>query len=190
MGQSPEELREEIESTRADLGETVDAIGDRVSPGRMIERRTNRMRQSFRGARDRVMGVAHDTMEGTRERMGSGVDTLREARDSGSQATQGSPLVAGALAFGVGFLVAAVVPRTQAEAQLAPQLADRVEPLKHELSEAREQAAEQLREPARQAASEVKETAVSGAQQVAEQARHGAEDTKQAGRQAANELRQ
>ena len=31
MGQSPEELKEEIETTRGDLGETLDAIGDRVS---------------------------------------------------------------------------------------------------------------------------------------------------------------
>ena len=33
MGQSAEELRQEIAGTRADLGDTLDAIGDRVSPG-------------------------------------------------------------------------------------------------------------------------------------------------------------
>ena len=42
MGQSAEELRYEIADTRAELGQTLDAIGDRVSPGRMIERRKNR----------------------------------------------------------------------------------------------------------------------------------------------------
>jgi hypothetical protein len=53
MGQSPEELKQDIESTRADLGETLDAIGDRVSPGRVIERRKNRTRQRLTGLRDR-----------------------------------------------------------------------------------------------------------------------------------------
>jgi hypothetical protein len=33
MGQSPEELRRDIERTREDLGGHLDAIGDRVSPG-------------------------------------------------------------------------------------------------------------------------------------------------------------
>ena len=47
MGQSPEELKQDVESTRADLSDTLDAIGDRVSPGRMIERRKNRMRQGL-----------------------------------------------------------------------------------------------------------------------------------------------
>ena len=41
MGQSADELRHDIEATRGQLGETLDAIGDRVSPGRMIERRKN-----------------------------------------------------------------------------------------------------------------------------------------------------
>ena len=43
MGQGPEELRHDIERRRDDLGETIDAIGDRVSPGRIIERRRNRI---------------------------------------------------------------------------------------------------------------------------------------------------
>ena len=44
MGQSAEELRREIEETRDNLTGTVDAIGDRVSPGRIVERKTNRAR--------------------------------------------------------------------------------------------------------------------------------------------------
>ena len=58
MGQSTYELRRDIEQTRADLGETLDAIGDRVSPGRMIERRKNRMTSGIRSFKDRVMGTA------------------------------------------------------------------------------------------------------------------------------------
>lgn len=41
---------------RSDLSGTVDAIGDRVSPNRIIERRTNRMRDGIRSVRESVMG--------------------------------------------------------------------------------------------------------------------------------------
>ena len=44
MGQSAEELRRDIEQTRNGLGNTMEAIGDRVSPSRMMERRKNRFR--------------------------------------------------------------------------------------------------------------------------------------------------
>ena len=56
MGQSPEELRREIEQTRMGMSENLDAIGDRVSPGRIVERRTNRVRNSVTSLRERVMG--------------------------------------------------------------------------------------------------------------------------------------
>jgi len=189
MGQSPEELKDQIESTRADLGDTLDAIGDRVSPGRMIERKTNRVRQGVQGVRDRVMGVAHDTAEGAKDRIGGTVDAVRSIPGSGRQQAEGRPLVAGALAFGVGFLLASVLPQTDAEQDAAPQLAEKIEPVKQQLSQAGQDAAEHLKEPVRDAVADVKETATSGAQQVMEQAREGAAETASVGRDAADELR-
>ena len=35
MGQSPEALRDEIAGTRQEMSETLEAIGDHVSPGRV-----------------------------------------------------------------------------------------------------------------------------------------------------------
>ena len=58
MGQSPEELRQDIDRTREDLGDTLEAIGDRVSPGRIVERRTRRVRGALSSVRESVMGVA------------------------------------------------------------------------------------------------------------------------------------
>ena len=63
MGQNADELRRNIETTRENLGETVEAIGDRVSPGRMIERRKNRVMTNFRNIRERVLGSASDTRQ-------------------------------------------------------------------------------------------------------------------------------
>jgi len=189
MGQSPEELKQDIESTRADLGETLDAIGDRVSPGRVIERRKNRTRQRLAELRERVMGAASDTVETAKDRLAATADTVREVPQAGRQQTQGRPLVAGALAFGLGFLVAAVLPRTEAEERAAAQLAEKVEPLKQELTAAGQDVAEQLKEPAQQAATQLKESAVSAAHEVADQARDGVDQTASAGRQATEELR-
>ena len=188
MGQSPEELKDNIEMTRGALGETLDAIGDRVSPGRVIERRKNRVRAGVMGVRDRVMGTAQGTVDTAKERVTSTVETVRDAPEAGLQQAQGHPMVAGALAFGIGFLVAAVLPKTEAEEQVAPRLAAKVEPLKEELTQAGQQVVEQLKEPAQQAAGELKATAAAGAQQLTDQARQGADETVSAGREAAEEL--
>jgi hypothetical protein len=58
MGKSTQELRGDIEHTREDLGETLDAIGERVSPGRIVQRRKARVRHAFSSARESVMGRA------------------------------------------------------------------------------------------------------------------------------------
>jgi hypothetical protein len=100
MGQSPEELKDNIETTRGELGETLDAIGDRVSPGRVIERRKNRVRAGVMGLRDQVMGTAQGTVDSAKERLKSTVETVRDTPEAGLQQTPGHPMVAGALAFG------------------------------------------------------------------------------------------
>ena len=117
MGQSAEELRYEIADTRAELGQTLDAIGDRVSPGRMIERRKNRFVLGMRSAKDRIMGTATDAGNavtdraqgvggGIAETAGSAVDTVRNAPEAARQQAQGNPVMAGAVA-----LVSASSPR-------------------------------------------------------------------------------
>ena len=122
MGQSAEELRYEIADTRAELGQTLDAIGDRVSPGRMIERRKNRFVVGMRSAKDRIMGTASDASHAVTDRVqgvgdgitdtaGSAVETVRGAPEAARQQAQGNPMMVGAVAFGIGFLVAAAFPR-------------------------------------------------------------------------------
>ena len=189
MGQSPEELKDNIETTRGELGETLDAIGDRVSPGRAIERRKNRVRAGVMALRDRVIGTAQGTVDSGKEHLTSTVATVRDTPEAGLQQTQGHPMVAGALAFGIGFLIAAVIPKTEAEEHAAPRLAAKVEPLKEELTTAGQQVVQQLKEPAQQAAGELKETAAAGAQQLKDQTRQGADETVSAGREAAEDLR-
>ena len=46
MGETADELRQDIEHTREDMAETLDAIGERISPRLQAERQVERLRQS------------------------------------------------------------------------------------------------------------------------------------------------
>lgn len=200
MGESAAELRRDIENTRADLGMTLDAIGDRVSPSRIVERRRNRMVYKVRDFKDRIMGSAEHAMDRSRDARHSMTDasgnalssmgeTISDTPDMVRQKTAGSPLVAGAIAFGFGFLVASVLPASEAEIQAEQRLVEKAEPIKQELTEAGKEVADHLKEPAREAVAEVKETAREGAQDVTESAKGAAQQTAQQGKEAAQTVK-
>lgn len=56
MGERADELREEIDAQRGQMGRTVGQIENRVMPGRVIARGRYRVRQRIVDARDRLMG--------------------------------------------------------------------------------------------------------------------------------------
>jgi ElaB/YqjD/DUF883 family membrane-anchored ribosome-binding protein len=189
MGQSAEELRREIEYTREGLGETLDAIGDRVSPGRIVERRKNKVVNGLSSVRNRVMGTASDAGQSVGDTAGGAVDTIKGAPDAVVQQTQGNPLVAGGIAFGVGVLLASVFPATAKEQQVAGQLKEKAEPLAEDLKQTGQQMAEHMKEPAREAVESVKQAATEGQQAVADTAKQAAESTGQAAREGAETVR-
>ena len=189
MGQSAEELRREIEYTRDDLGQTLDAIGDRVSPGRIVERRKNRVVNGLTSVRDRVMGTASDAGHAIGD---TGRRHRRHAQrgpDAVVQQTQGSPLVAGAVAFGVGVLMASVFPATAKEQEVADQLKDKAQPLADDLKQTGQEIAEHLKEPAREAVESVKQAATEGQQAVTETANDAADSTRQAAHEGTETVR-
>jgi Protein of unknown function (DUF3618) len=177
MGQTADELRRDIEVTRSDLGTTLDAIGDRVSPSRIVERRKNRVRRAFGGMRERVMG-SESPPAALAERAGdmasSAAETARNAPDAMRERTEGNPLMAGALALGAGFLVASVLPVSRTERELGGDVQDRMQPLVDEVTEAGREAAAHLKEPALQAGEELKSSAAEAATEVSSTARQGA----------------
>ena len=177
MGQNADELRRDIEHTRNGLSDTLDAIGDRVSPGRVLERRKNRAVQGLQGLRDRVMGSASDAKDGVSDATGSAVDTIKDAPDAVRHQTQGSPVAAGAIAFGVGFLIAAIFPPSQPEQQVAHELMGKAEPVKDELVSAGREVAQQVKGAAQDAVEEVKSTAVDSKQAVADTVRDGVDSS-------------
>jgi gas vesicle protein len=193
MGQSADQLKRDIEDTRGDLGDTLDAIGDRLSPGRIMERRKNRLFNGLQSVRDRVMGTASETGsavgQSVSDAAGGAVDTLKSTPDAVRQQAQGNPIAAGAVAFGAGVVLASVFPASEPEKRAADQLKDKAEPLKDELVQAGKEMAEHLKEPAREAAEQVKETATEGTESVTEAAKSAAGAATQTARDAADTVR-
>jgi hypothetical protein len=150
------ELRNEIDNNRERLGETADAIGDKVLPGRIIERQKQSAASGLRGLRDRVMGTAHDANHGISDTVSSTAGHVKHAPDELAQRTAGSPLVAGAVAFGIGLLAAAVVKPTEPERHAVEKLADAAPELRSKVEQAGQELASSVREQASEAAEEVK----------------------------------
>lgn len=172
----PEVLRADIERRRAELGGTLDAIGDRVSPGRIIERRRNRMSDGVRTMRERVMGTVGDASNRASESAGSMTESVKDAVGPDAMRAQatGRPLVAGLVSFGVGFLAAAALPKTEAEGRAAQTLMDKAEPLTDELKEAGREIADDLKQEATQAGRQVADRASDAASSVSDTAKQEA----------------
>ena len=170
MGQTAEELRQDIAGTRDNLSDTLDAIGDRVNPGRVIERRKNRIATGVRAAVDRVMGTAHGA-----------ADAVCDTPSSVGSSTQGAPLVAGALAFAAGFLLAVAFPPSEQETELIAPLLD---PIKEELTDVAHEVADDLKVPAQEAVGQVKDTAQDAVTVVKHAATQATSETKDQAQQA------
>ena len=179
MGQRAEELRMEIAETRDGLSDTMDAIGDRLSPARMAERRKNQVTGGFRSLRDRVMGSAGDGAHSLGETAHTATEAVKDAPEVVRQRTEGSPMIAGALAFGVGFLVAAALPQPRQEQEAEARLLEKAQPVTQQLAEGGREVVDHVKEEATQAAQELRQSATEGARSVADTAQQAAENTKQ-----------
>jgi gas vesicle protein len=195
MGQSPEELRENIARTRDDLSGTIDAIEDRVSPSRIVERRKESVRTRWTGMKESVMGSADDlrqTGAGMRDQIGDQAsnlgDRVSSAPETARRKAQGSPFGVGLIAFGAGMLAAAIFPGTETEGQLALRVQEMAQPVTEQVKQAGQQVVADLREPAQQAAQELKESASSHAQDLKETAQQATEDTRQAASEGASQV--
>jgi len=179
VAERTEELRREIEETRGHLGDTLDSIGDRVSPGRVVERRWNRTRNSVFGVRDRVMGQAgqsaSDASGALSRSAGSVTDAVRNAPGSIQEGTQGNALVAGAIAFGVGLLLGSLAPPTETEKSVATDMA---EPVQRQLADIGHRVGDTAQSAAKEAVASTKDTATEAAQQVKSQAQQATDEVR------------
>jgi ElaB/YqjD/DUF883 family membrane-anchored ribosome-binding protein len=172
---SPEEIQRDIETTRNSLRDDVDRFTEKVSPGRVVGRRVDRVKDGAATMRERVMGAVPDTGQ-VRDAATTVGDTAAAAPQAVRRQTQGSPLAAGVVAFGIGMVLAGLVPATEREQQLARSAQQSA---KGPLQEKAKEIASELRDPAQQAVEQVKETASAAASDTAGQAKSAAHETRE-----------
>ena len=151
MGQEPDRIRAEIEQTRADMTETVDALGYKAD----VKSR----------AKERVMGVKDKIAGGTPD---SG-DVKAKARQ-GVSVAQENPLGLAIGAVAIGFVAGMLIPSTRVEDEKLGEASDNL------IEKAKETGQDAL-EHGKQVAQDAAETVKESGQQHAEQVKENAQDT-------------
>jgi hypothetical protein len=195
----PDQIRREIERTRGELSEDVNALSYKVSPRRVVGDRMKRARGGLRGFKERIMGTATDVGDTASakasalgDRVSSAASTVGETAGAAPrlvrEQTQGSPLAAGLVAFGVGVVISSLLPPTRTEQRLSEEVkekaAEYTDEVKEQARQVGQEVKEHLREPARQAAESVKDTAVEATQTVKDEGRVAAQDVRDQAQQA------
>ena len=128
----PEVIRRQIEDTRRELSYDVDALNEKVNPARVVDRRVSAAKGRITNLKEKVMGSAHDTTTSAQgmasnaagsvqgaassaagsvqDAASTAVEAVQQAPDTVIRQTQGNPLAAGLIAFGVGWLVSSLMP--------------------------------------------------------------------------------
>ena len=185
----PEVIRRQIEDTRRELSYDVDALNEKVNPARVVDRRVTAAKGRITGLKEKVMGSAHDTTSSAQgmasnaagsvqdaassaagtvqDAASSAVGAVQQAPDAVVRQTQGNPLAAGLIAFGVGWLVSSLLPASEKEKQLAQQAESAVREHKDALLEPAKQAAQEIGEQLKPAAQDAVESVKSTAQDAA-----------------------
>jgi len=179
MTNDPDQIRSDIESTRRELGSDVDALADKVNPAKAAQRQTDKVKDVFRTARDRVMGTADDLRGDAAHVTGEASAAVQTAVSK----AQGNPFAVGLIAFGVGLLAASLVPASRKERDLAESVTDAAQPLVDEAKDVARDAADNLKQPAQDAAEAVKDSATEAYEHVASEATDAVDDVKQQSQQ-------
>jgi cell division septum initiation protein DivIVA len=190
----PDQIRNEIEATRAELSGDVNALAGSVKPGNVARRQADKVRSGVSALKDNVMGTAEDlthNVKDTASDLGQSASGAAGGTKSAvRQKARGNPLAAGLVAFAAGWLVSSLIPATEAEQQGATALKERAEPLKEQVTSAVKEVASNLQEPARDAVEQVKSSATDSAQTVKEEAQGAASDVKGSSQEAAGRVRE
>ncbi len=203
MGQRPEELKSDIAQRREQMGDTLDAIGDRVSPGQIAGRQKALMRRRMTGWRYSIMGEpdrgaygyaspsssTSDDGPGLTDRIQERAQSVTDAPEAARRQAQGNPMAAGLVAFGAGLLIATVLPESETEQQAVQQVQPRLEQAASQAGEIGQQVAETAKQSAQEHGQELKGSVTDAAQQVKEEASGAAQEVKEHAQGAAQDVK-
>ena len=182
MGQDPDAIREDIEQTRAEMSETVEAVGYKADvPSRAKEAVSDKV--------ETMKSKVSDTATRAKEAVTGTTARVSDATPSGGDVKQKTKRVAGmakenplGLAIGataLGFLAGLAVPSTRVEDERLGPMADQV---KDKLKETGQEAMDRGKQVAQEVASSAADTAKQATQEhgqgLAESAKQSAQDVK------------
>lgn len=181
MGETPDQLKQDIEQTRAELTHHTDRLVNRADPRNVVNRRTRRMREKAQSMKDRVMGAApsaSQSKEGMRRNADQAAEAVKSAPQQVAQQAQGNPVAAGLIAFGAGLLTASLISESRAERRAAQSVQEHagemVEPARQAVMDSADRVKEQATESAREAQEHLKDSASEAARSTGEQAQQEA----------------
>lgn len=211
----PDEIRADIERTRATLSDDVDDLAESVKPKSVARRQVDKVKDAAGSLKDRVMGsdeddysssstvgdkasaakdavadkayAARDTVS---EKASDAADAVRGAPTTLKRKAQGNPLAAGMIAFGLGMLVSSLIPSSEKERQAVSQLQENLEPVKQKAAEVAQDVGESLKPAAQEAAESMKTTAQEGVESVKQEGQSAAQDVKDQAQDSKETVRQ
>jgi hypothetical protein len=128
MGETPDDIREEIEETRARMSETVDAIGYKTDvKGRVKEsvaEKKDSLVGSISGGKDAVVGQADALVS----RVGGIVPDGQQVKSGAAKVgvSKENPLGLAVAGAAVGFVLGTLLPKTTVEDEKLGQVSDQV----------------------------------------------------------------
>jgi ElaB/YqjD/DUF883 family membrane-anchored ribosome-binding protein len=153
MGQEPGEIRQDIEQTRARMGDTVEALGYKAD----------------------VPSRAKDRVDSVKSKLTGATPDSGQVKDGAKQAVgvaQENPIGLAIGAAAVGFVAGMLVPSTKVEDEKLGPMAD---DMKQKAKETGQEAVERGKHVAQEAAQSAQETVKESGQQQAEELRSSTE---------------
>jgi Protein of unknown function (DUF3618) len=163
MGEDSSQIREEIEQTRAEMGDTVDALAHKTDV-------KSRVKESVADKRDRLRAQ----MAGTTSRLSDAAPDGHEVKEGAQRAVgiaEENPIGLALGGVAAGFLAGMLLPSTRVEDERVGPIADQ---MKEKAVETGQEALERGKDVASQTAEQAVETAKEVGREQAEELRSGA----------------
>ena len=158
MGQEPDRIRAEIEQTRAEMSDTVDALGYKADVKSRAKEKIVGVKDNVK---DKVAGSTPDTGE------------VKQKARRASSIAQENPLGLAIGSVAVGFVAGMLIPSTRVEDEKLGEASDTVI---DKVKETGQEALEHGKQVAQDAAQTAKESGQEHAQQVKDSAQQSAQD--------------